>query len=130
MTLVCDWLNINTMSNQAIRDKNSNLVSCILQWPKLVCVFVSLCSSYFINSSLQHHTLYLQYFSYLTFTINYSWSINASIIQHIYLLICNWSKPITWQNILYLKTGGCPRIYLKRYFPIFKPHIQNGKLCV
>ena len=45
------------------------------------------------------------------------------------MLICNWSKPITRQNILYLKTGGCPRIYLKRYFPIFKPYIQYGKLC-
>ena len=28
------------------------------------------------------------------------------------------------------KTGRYPMIYLKWYFPIFKPYIQYGKLCV
>ena len=52
MTLVCDWLKIFTISNQPIREKNSNFLSCILQWRKLVSFFVFLfvfssSSSYF-----------------------------------------------------------------------------------
>ena len=50
MTLVCDWLKILTISNQPIREKNSNFLSCILQWPQLVSLFVSLC---FFSSSFK-----------------------------------------------------------------------------
>ena len=48
MTLACDWLKILTISNQPIREKNSNFLSCIFQWPKLVSSFVSF---FFFSSS-------------------------------------------------------------------------------
>ena len=51
------WLaKILALSNQPIRDKNSNLISCSLQWPKLVSFFVFLWS--FFSNFLHIEEMY------------------------------------------------------------------------
>ena len=70
MTLACDWLKILTISNQPIREKNSNFLSCIFQWPKLVSSFVSLWFFFFffLFYNLTYNPTHSSYFKILITT--------------------------------------------------------------
>ena len=124
MTLVCDWLKILTISFQPIREKNSNFLSCILQWPQLVSFFVSLCffssSSYFKILITTPHIMLkiyqLPYF-YNKLHMNNKFYYNPTSGHLV-------SKPITWQNILQLKLGDIQG-YTSRSTPQFSNLTSN-----